>query len=132
MGNFLKITVAAALAGASFSTLAVDDAYKAARDQANNTYKMDRKGCKGFSGKEREDCLHQAKSKHDQAIIEAKKLKTHGAYLHGDASQAPTSYSKLPASGDATASQGRTAGNQPGQFMGNAPGSANGTTNAAK
>jgi len=132
MTQHFSIIAAAALAAASFTAHAADEAYKNARKQADQTYKMDRKGCKGFSGDERQNCLHQAKAKHDQEIGEARKLKTHGAALHGDASQTRNSASQLPANGAASASQPNTAGNKPGEFMGNAPGSANGTTNAAK
>jgi hypothetical protein len=128
----LSIVIGAYFAAAGFAAHAADDAYKNARKQADETYKMDKKNCKGMDRKDRDTCMHQAKSKHDQEIGEARKLKTHGAARHGDASQTQTSASQLPANGAASASQPRTAGNRPGEFMGNAPGSAAGTTNAAK
>jgi len=128
MSKIPAILTATALAAASFAAHAVDDAYKTARDQADTTYKADRKGCKDMSGEARQNCLHIAKEKRDASMAEAKKLKTHGANLHGDASQTEQSYSKLPASGAETSSQSRTAGNQPGESMGNAPISAPGST----
>jgi hypothetical protein len=128
MRNPLRITVLVGLTGVWFTAHAVDDAYKVARDQANATYKADRKGCKDLSGEARQNCLHIAKEKREAAMMDAEKLKTHGSWLHGDASRAEQSYSQLPASGAATTSQPRTAGNQPGEFMGNAPTSANSPT----
>ena len=118
MNRLSTILMASTFAVASFSALAVDDAYKTARDQANATYKADRKGCKDMSGEARQNCLHIAKEKREAAMMDAKKLKTHGSWWHGDSSQTEQSYSKLPASGAGTPSQ-QTAGNQPGQFMGN-------------
>lgn len=114
----LPIILTLALSAATVTSYAVDDAYKSARKQAKDTYEMDRKACKDKSGDERHNCLNIAKQKRDAAIADAKKLKTHGARLHGDASQTEQSYSKLPASGAGIGSQPRTAGNQPGQFMG--------------
>ena len=125
MSKIPAILAATTLAAASLTAHAADDAYKTARKQANATYKMDRKACKDKSGEERQNCLHIAIEKRDAAMADAKKLKTHGGTLHGDASQTEQSYSKLPASGDESASHPRTAGNQPGEFMGNAPTSAN-------
>ena len=116
-----RITLLVALTGVWFTAHAVDDAYKTARKQAKDTYEMDRKGCKDMSGEARQNCLHIAAEKRDAAMADAKKLKTHGAWLHGDASQTEQSYSNLPASGAGSSSQPRTAGNQPGEFMGNAP-----------
>ena len=113
------ITLLVALAGVWFTAHAADDAYKTARDQAKATYKADRKGCKNMSGEARQNCLHIAKEKRDAAMMDADKLKTHGTWWHGDASQTEQSYSKLPASGTGSSSQPRTAGNQPGEFMGN-------------
>ena len=127
MSKVPNILAAAALAAATFSAYSANDAYKTARDQANATYKADRKACKDTSGEARQDCLRIATEKRRAEMAEAKKLKTHGALLNGDASQTKQSYSQLPASGAGSSSQ-RTAGNQPGESMGNAPISAPGST----
>ena len=75
MRKSLSILTAAAFAFASLGAYAADDAYKSARKQANDTYKMDKQGCKGMKGDEQKNCMKQAKAKHDQAIAQAKEMK---------------------------------------------------------
>src|SRR5882724_6108431 len=75
MNKVLSILIAAAFASASFVALGADDPAKAARKQANDTYKADKKACDAMKGKEEKDCKTQAKAKHDQAIAEVKGMK---------------------------------------------------------
>jgi len=75
MNKVLSILIAAAFASASFVALGADDPAKAARKQANDTYKADKKACEAMKGKEEKDCNKQAKAKHDQAIAEVKAMK---------------------------------------------------------
>ena len=75
MNKVLSILIAAAFASASFAAIAADDPAKAARKQANDTYKADKKACDAMKGKEEKDCKKQAKAKHDQAIAQVKAMK---------------------------------------------------------
>jgi len=75
MTKVLSILIAAAFASASFGAMGADDPAKAARKQANDTYKADKKACEPMKGQEEKDCKKQAKAKHDQAIAEVKAMK---------------------------------------------------------
>jgi mannitol-specific phosphotransferase system IIBC component len=93
MSKFLSILIATAFASASFGALAADDPAKAARKQANDTYKADKAACKPMKGDEQKNCMKQAKAKHDQAAAEIKKMKK--------SSKASTGASTAPAATDA-------------------------------
>ena len=74
----LPILVAATFAAASFSALAADaakDEYKAAKKQADATYKQDKAACKSMKGDEKKSCEKEAKAKHKDAIAQAKAMK---------------------------------------------------------
>jgi hypothetical protein len=90
MNKVLSILIAAAFASASFGAMGADDPAKAARKQANDTYKADKKACEAMKGKEEKDCAKQAKAKHDQAINEVKAMKKTGKASSGS-STAPSS-----------------------------------------
>jgi hypothetical protein len=96
MTRITSILAAAVLAAFSMSALAADDAAKAARKQANDTYKADKKNCDGMKGKEKSACRKEAKAKHDQAIAQVKsekkeaKAERKAAKKGGDASTAPS------------------------------------------
>jgi hypothetical protein len=72
MTRITSILAAAVFAAFSMSALAADDAAKAARKQANDTYKADKKNCDGMKGKEKSACRKEAKAKYDQALASAK------------------------------------------------------------
>jgi len=75
MTKFLSILIASAFASVSFGALAADDEAKAARKQANETYKADKAACKPMKGDEQKNCMKQAKAKHDQASAAVKKMR---------------------------------------------------------
>src|SRR3954463_5925463 len=105
MSKVLSILIAAAFASASFGALGADDPAKAARKQANDTYKADKKACDAMKGKEEKDCKKQAKAKHDQAIAQVKAMKKgdKGGKASGGSSAAPSS-STAPSSGGSSSS----------------------------
>ena len=90
MSKVLSILIAAAFASVSFGALAADDEAKAARKQANDTYKADKKACEAMKGKEEKDCMKQAKAKHSQAISAVKGMKKERKASSGS-STAPSS-----------------------------------------
>jgi hypothetical protein len=96
MSKVLSILIAAAFASVSFGALAADDAAKAARKQANDTYKADKKACAAMKGQDEKDCMKQAKTKHDQAIAQVKAMKKENKASSG-ASTAPSSSDASPA-----------------------------------
>lgn len=135
MKNQIGILVAAALAVASAPALAAKDPVKIARDTAKETYKMDKRNCSGngFTDAEHDRCMHQAKAKYDQQMIEVKNLKTEEkaddkaekkeAKLHADG--ASVGSSKRPMPGSQGEKGERTAVHPPLSSMGKAPVSAN-------
>jgi hypothetical protein len=74
MTRITSILAAAVFAAFSMSALAADDA-KAAKKQASETYKMDKKNCDGMKGKEKSACRKEAKAKYDQALAQVKSEK---------------------------------------------------------
>ena len=83
MNKVLSILVATAFVSASFGAMGADDPAKAARKQANDTYKADKKACEAMKGKDEKDCTKQAKAKHDQAIKDVKAMKKSGKASSG-------------------------------------------------
>ena len=67
MNRMLGILIAAALASLSTGAFAKNDGVEGVRDQAKDTYNMDRKGCAPLEGDERKNCLHRAKAQYNQA-----------------------------------------------------------------
>lgn len=105
MNKVLSILIAAAFASVSFAAMGADDPAKAARKQANDTYKADKKACEAMKGKEEKDCRKQAKAKHDQAISEVKAMKKSektGKASSGSSTAPSSSTSVTPSSSDAS------------------------------
>jgi Ni/Co efflux regulator RcnB len=89
------ILFATAFAFASASAFAADaakDEYKAAKKQADATYKQDKAACKSMKGDEKKSCEKEAKAKHKQALADAKGMKK------GDKSSSGTSTNMAPSS----------------------------------
>ena len=75
MKRLFSVCVAAALASIGASALAADDGLEGVRDQAKETYKMDKKGCEPLKDEERKNCLRRAKAQYNQAKADAKRMK---------------------------------------------------------
>ncbi len=74
MKRLFSVCVAAALASIGTCALAADDGVEGVREQAKDTYKMDKKSCDSLKDDERDNCLRRAKRQHDQARGEARRM----------------------------------------------------------
>ena len=88
--KFTPILIATAFAAVSVSALAADDEYKAAKKQADATYKQDKAACKPMKGDEKKACEKEAKAKHKGSLAEAKAMKKGAKPSSGSSSTAPT------------------------------------------
>lgn len=64
--------IGAALIGFSFSAVAADPAYKAAKSQAEAVYDKEIERCDTLSGNDKDVCVKAAKAKHTGAEADAK------------------------------------------------------------
>jgi hypothetical protein len=148
MNRLLNIFIAAAFASLSTGALAKDDGVEGVRDQAKDTYKMDKKACTPLQGQERKNCLHRAKAQYDQATADAKRMKAEQkeekAAKRAEKRDAKKR-AKVHSGGDRSYKDGASAGSQrpaagaqsageasaepaPGKGMGRAPVTAGGST----
>ena len=143
MNRLLGVLVAAALAFAGGGVFAADDGVEGVREQAKDTYKMDKKSCGPLQGDERRNCLRRAKAQYDQATADAKRMeavqkeekaaeraekrdaKRRAKNPRADRDSAMGS-SERPAAGAQSAGE-RSAEPAPGEGMGRAPVTAGGS-----
>ncbi len=142
MNKFKGILVLTVLAFVSAGAWAKDDGVKVARDQANATYEMDKKGCQPLGKDEKKDCMRRASAEHAQQIEEVRdmekaqakerksarkekrdekrRLKAHSG---GDRSyeESESSQMQLPSPGAQSDLSKPTAKHTPGMYMGKAP-----------
>ena len=103
--KLLPVLVATAFAASSFAALAADaakDEYKAAKKEADATYKQDKAACKSMKGDEKKSCEKEAKAKHKEALAEAKAMKKGGAKPSSGASTTPAPTNTAPSSQTST------------------------------